>query len=174
MLMENNKFIQTTLPKGRIGFSSLDVVDGDEPKYQIRSPYELKNAIIPTDERHNDCFLLHSLVPPRGSGEFLQIVYGTENSILQPPNSIGHCISADARVSKGFADFLSHKVSGLRSRCREKLIRQCQSSVSDDQATSSKRNKTNFNKANSMVEVSYFLNFNLAPFWWYQFYFGTI
>ena len=62
ILMENNKNHQITLPKGRIGFSSLDVVDRDEPKYQIRSPYELTNAIISTDERYNDCFLLHSTV----------------------------------------------------------------------------------------------------------------
>ena len=33
ILMENNKNHQITLPKGRIGFSSLDVVDRDEPKY---------------------------------------------------------------------------------------------------------------------------------------------
>ena len=36
----------------------------------------------------------------------------------------------------------------------EKLTRQCKSSASDDQATSSKRNKTNFKKTNSMVEMS--------------------
>ena len=39
ILMENYKNHQITLPKGRIGFSSLDVVDRDETKYQIRSPY---------------------------------------------------------------------------------------------------------------------------------------
>ena len=33
ILMENNKIHQKTLRKGRIGFSSLDVVDRDEPKY---------------------------------------------------------------------------------------------------------------------------------------------
>ena len=31
ILMANNKNHQITLPKGRIGFSSLDVVDRDEP-----------------------------------------------------------------------------------------------------------------------------------------------
>ena len=103
--MENNKNHQMTLPKGRIGFSSLDVVDRDEPKYQIRSPYELTNAIISTDERYNDCFFLHSTVPAQNSDDFLQIIYGTEDSILQQPNSIGHCISEDARLGKGFADF---------------------------------------------------------------------
>ena len=38
ILMENNKNHQITLPKGRIGFTSLDVVNRDEPMYQIRSP----------------------------------------------------------------------------------------------------------------------------------------
>ena len=32
ILMENNKSHQMTLPRGRIGFSSFDVVDRDEPK----------------------------------------------------------------------------------------------------------------------------------------------
>ena len=107
ILMENNKNHQITLPKGRIGFSSLDVVDRGEPKYQIRSPYELTNAIISTDERYNDCFLLHSAVPAQNCDDFLQIIYGTEYSILQQPNSIGHCISADARMGKGFAVFFT-------------------------------------------------------------------
>ena len=106
--MENHKNHQITLPKGRIEFSSLDVVDRDEPKYQIRSPYELTNAIISTDERYNDCFLLRSIVPAQSSDDFLKIVYGTEVSILQQPNSIRHCISVDTRMSEGFADFLSH------------------------------------------------------------------
>ena len=117
ILMENNKNHQITLPKGRIGFSSLDVFGRDEPKYQRRSPYELTNAIISTDERYNDCFLLHSAVTAQGSDEFLKINYGTEDSILRQTNSIGHCISADARMSKGFADFLSHRIAGLRSTC---------------------------------------------------------
>ena len=33
ILMENNTNHQITLPKGRIGFSSLDLVDRDEPEY---------------------------------------------------------------------------------------------------------------------------------------------
>ena len=119
ILMENNKNQQITLPKGRVGFSTLDVVDQDELKYQIRSPYELKNAINSTDEPYNDCVLLHSTVPAQSSDGFLQVIYGTEDSILQQPNSIGHCISSDARMSKGFADFLSHRIPGLRSTCQK-------------------------------------------------------
>ena len=55
----------------------------------------LTNAIISTDERYNDCCLLNSTVPAQSSDDFLQIIYGTEDSILQQPNSIGHCISAE-------------------------------------------------------------------------------
>ena len=119
ILMENNKNHQITLPRGRIGFSSLDVLDREEPKYQIRSPYELTDAIIATDERYSDCFLLHSTIPVQSGDEFLQIVYGNENSIIQQPNSIGHCISADAKMRKGFADFFSHKIPGLRPTCEK-------------------------------------------------------
>ena len=104
--MENNKKHQITFPRGRIGFSCLEVLDREEPKDQIRSPFELTNAIIATGERYNDCFLLHSTIPAQSGNEFLQIVYENENSIIQQPNSIGHRISADAKVSKAFAEFL--------------------------------------------------------------------
>ena len=30
-----------------------------------------------------------------------------------------HCISVDAKMSKGFADFLSHKIPGLRTICKK-------------------------------------------------------
>ena len=119
ILIENNKNHQKALPKGRIGFSSPDVIERDEPKYQKRSPFELANTIISTDERYNDCFLLHSTIPAQSSDEFLKIMYGTEDSILQQPNSIGHCISADARMSKGFADFRPRRIPGIRSTCRK-------------------------------------------------------
>ena len=93
------------------------MVDRDEPKNLIRSPYELTDAIISTDERYNDCFLLHSTVPTQSSDDFLQIIYGTEDLIIQQPNWIGHCIVADARMGKGFDDFLSHRNPCLRSTC---------------------------------------------------------
>ena len=88
--MENNKNHQITIPKGRNGFSSLEVVDRDDPKYQTRRPYELTNAIISTDERYSDCLLLHSTVLAQSSDGFLQITYWTEDSILLQPNSIGN------------------------------------------------------------------------------------
>ena len=67
---------------------------------------------------YNSCFLLHSTIPSQVPDEFLKIVYGKENSILEQPNSIGHFISADAQMSKGFAKFLSERVSRLKRTCR--------------------------------------------------------
>ena len=58
ILIENNKNHQITLSKGRIGFSFLGVADKEEPKYQIKNPYELTNATIITDDKYNDCFIL--------------------------------------------------------------------------------------------------------------------
>ena len=90
IVMENNKNHQITFPTGRIGFSSLDVVDRDELKYQIRSPNELTDVIISTDERYKDCFRLHSTIPAQSGEKFLQTIYGTKTLILQQSNSIGH------------------------------------------------------------------------------------
>ena len=63
ILIQKNKNHQITLLKRRIEFSSLDVADKEEPQYQIRNPYDLTNAIITTDDKCNDCFLLHSTIP---------------------------------------------------------------------------------------------------------------
>ena len=70
ILLKNNKNQQITLPKGRIGFSSLDISNKDELKYQIRDPDELTNAILSTNEQYNDFFLLHSTIPSQLPDEF--------------------------------------------------------------------------------------------------------
>ena len=97
---------------------SNHVSDTDAPKYQVRHPYELTNAIFSTNEQYNDCFLLHSTIPSQSHDVFLQIVYGNENLIPDQPNSIGHCISADAHMSKGFAKFLPEGIPQVRRVCR--------------------------------------------------------
>ena len=122
ILIETDKNHQITLPMGRIAFSSLDVADKGGPKYQIRNPYELTNAIITTDDKYNDCFLLHSTNPAQSPDDCLQMIQGIEDSILQQPHSVGHCIPADANMSKGFADLLSQRTPGLRDICRRKKL----------------------------------------------------
>ena len=118
ILIENNKNHQKTLPKGRIRFSYLDVADEEEPQYQNRNPYKLTNAIITTDNKYNDCFLLHSTTPAQSPDDCLQINHGTKDSILQQPHSIRHCISTDAKMSHGLAELLSQQIPGLRDACR--------------------------------------------------------
>ena len=100
ILIENNKNHQIKFPKVGIGFSSLVVADKEERKCQMRNPYELTNAIIQTDDKYNDCFLLHSTIPAQPPDDCLQIIHGTEDSMVQQPHSVGHCISADAEMSK--------------------------------------------------------------------------
>ena len=118
ILLENNKNHQITVTKGRIGFASLDVKEKEEPKYQIRNPYELTNAILNSDSTYNDCFLLHSTIPAQSPEDFLQILYGTEESIFEQSAPIAHCISADAKMQKGFADSLSKRFPEVRGACR--------------------------------------------------------
>ena len=76
------------LPNGRIGFSSLNVLDRRKPKHQFQIPYEKTNTIIATDELYNDRFLLHSTFPAQSGDEFLQSVNGNEKSLFQQSNSI--------------------------------------------------------------------------------------
>ena len=52
----------------------------------------------------------------------------------------------------------------------KELFSQCQSPSSDDQAKSPKRNKTNHDLKNPMVEVRYFYIVKLALFWGYRFF----
>ena len=105
---------RNNFPKGTDWILFFDIVDRDETKYQIRSPYALTSAILFSDERYNDYFLLHSKVTVQSSENFQQIVHGTEGSSFQQPNSIGYCISANAQMSKCFADLLSEGIFGLR------------------------------------------------------------
>ena len=70
ILTENNNNHQIISPKGRIGFSSLDISNNIEPKYKKRDRYELRNAIFPTNEQHNNCFLLHLKIPSQSRDEF--------------------------------------------------------------------------------------------------------
>ena len=66
---------------------------------------------------------MHSTIRAQSPDDCLPIIHGTEDSIIQQPQSIGHCISSDAKMSKGFADLLSQRIPGLRDTCkRTKLL----------------------------------------------------
>ena len=61
---------------------------------------------------------MHSTVPAEAPDDYIRIINGTENSILQQPQPFGHCISADAKMDKRFADLLSKQIFGLQDACR--------------------------------------------------------
>ena len=97
--MENNRDHQITLNKGVIGYSSLDILDNDRRKNQIKDCVQMVNSILTENDQYNECFLLHSTVPYQPN--------------LQANTTIALCISADAGMSKGFAETICRRVNGF-------------------------------------------------------------
>ena len=120
ILMENNRNQQITLNKGVIGYSSLDISDRDRPKYQIRDCVQMVNSILAENNQYNESFLLHSTVPCEPDlQDKMQILNGNDEIIFQANTAIAHCISADAKMSKGFAETICRRVNGLQEYCRK-------------------------------------------------------
>ena len=119
-LMENSRNYQITLNKGVNGYSSLDISDRDRPKYQIKDCIQKVSSILSENDQWNECFLLHSTVPckPHLQDE-IQILNRNDETIFQANTAIAHCISADAKMSKGFAEAICSRVHGLREYCRK-------------------------------------------------------
>ena len=88
IVMENNKNHTIILVKGTIGYSMLDVIDKEIPKYQITNPTELAYTILSENEEYNDCFLLHSTIPSQDMNDCIRIEGGNSTTILSRPNSI--------------------------------------------------------------------------------------
>ena len=115
ILMENNRNHQITLNKGVIGYPSLDISDYDRPKYQIRDCAQMVNSIPTENDQFYECFLLHTAVPCEpDTQDKIQILNGKDESIFQTDTAIAHCISADAKMSKKFAETICRRVNGLQ------------------------------------------------------------
>ena len=113
ILMENNRNHQITLNKGVIGYCSLDISDRVRPKYQIRDCVQMVNSILTENDQYNECFLLHSTVPCEPDlQDKIQILNGNDEAFFQANTAIAHCISADAKMSKGFAETICRRVNG--------------------------------------------------------------
>ena len=120
ILMENNRNHQKTLNKGVIGYSSLDISDRDRPKYQIKDCVQMVNSILTENDQYYECFLLHSTVPCEPDlQDKMQIQNGNDQTIFQANTAIAHCISADAKMSKAFAETTCRRVHGLQEYCRK-------------------------------------------------------
>ena len=115
ILIENNRNHQKTLNKGVIGCSSLDISDRDRPKYQIRDRVQMVNSILTESDQYNEWYLLHSTIPcePDQQDKIL-ILNGNDETIFEANTAIAHCISADAKMSKRFAETICRRVNGLQ------------------------------------------------------------
>ena len=125
IMIENNKNHKLTLPKKRNRIFSPDVTNKEEPKSHFRKLYELTNPITTTDIKYKDCFLLHSTILAQSSNDSLNIVHENENSMMEQPNSTGHCISADYKWGRRFAELLSKRILAFEMPADEHDCQQC-------------------------------------------------
>ena len=79
------------------------------------------NSILMENDQYNECFLLHSAVPCEPHlQEKIQILNGNDEKIFQANTDIALCISADAKMSKRFAEtIICRRVNGLQEYCRK-------------------------------------------------------
>ena len=118
ILMENNKNHQITLDKGILGYSSLDILDFERPKYQRKDCVKMVDCILSENDQYNECFLLHSTLPHEPDfRDGIRIINGNDDTIFENQTAVAHCISADAKMSKGFAETISNHISGLQEYC---------------------------------------------------------
>ena len=118
ILMENNKNHQITLDKRILGYSSLDKLDFERPKYQIRDCVKMVDCILSENDQYIECFLLHSTLPHEPDfRDGIRINNGNDDTSFENQTAIAHCISADAKMSKGFAETISNYISGLEKYC---------------------------------------------------------
>ena len=116
--MENNKNHQITLNKGALGYSALDILDYEGPKYQIKDCDRMVDCILSENDQYNECFLLHSTLPDKPDfKDGIRIINGNDDTIFENQTTIAHCISADAKLSKGFAETITNHNNGLQEYC---------------------------------------------------------
>ena len=118
--MENNRNHEITLNERLFGYSSLNVSDYDRPKYQIEDCIKMMTSILMENDQFNKCFLFHSTVPcgPDIQDE-MQIPNGNDESIFQANSATAHCVSADAKMNKRFAETICRRVKGVQEHCQK-------------------------------------------------------
>ena len=105
--------------KGVIGYSSLDISDFDIPKYQIKDCVQMVNSILSENDQYNECFLQSTVPCEPDMLEKIQILNGNDETTFQGNTVIAHCISADSKMSKRFAETSCRKVNGIQEYCQK-------------------------------------------------------
>ena len=117
ILKENKKNHTITLVKGSIGYSTIDVLAIEIPKYQIRKPTELAHAILNESEEYNICFLLQSTIPFQDMNDCLRIEGENSTKTLSRPDPIIIFVPADLKPAKGFSKEILRNVPLLKYNC---------------------------------------------------------
>ena len=103
-----------------MAYSSLHISDYDRPKYRIKDFVQMVNSILTEDDQYSECFLLHSTIPCEPyMQDKIQIPNGNDETVFQVNTVIAHCISADAKMSKAFAETICSRMNGLQKHCRK-------------------------------------------------------
>ena len=122
-LMENNKNHQITIDKETLGYSALDILDYERPKYQIKDCVKMVDCILSGNDQYNECFLLHSTLPHEPDfRDGIRLINGTDNTLFENQTAIAHCISADAKMSKEFAGTIINHINGLHEYCYKSKV----------------------------------------------------
>ena len=76
------------------------------------------DCILSENDQYNECFLLHSTLPHEPDfRDDIRIINGNDDTIFEHQTAIAHCISADAKMSKGFAETIRNHINGLQEYC---------------------------------------------------------
>ena len=95
------------------------MVDRDEPKQQIRSPYDFTNTIISTDERYNDCFPYIQQFQPRAVTNFYKSSMELKIQSIIDPFQWDIAFLLTLEWVKVLRTSFSQRTPSLRSNCRK-------------------------------------------------------
>ena len=128
ILMEYNKNHQINLDKGILGYSAFNILDFERPKHQIKVCVKIVNCILSENDQYNECFLLQSTLPHETDFQYgIRIINGNDDTFCECQTAIAHCISADAKLSEGFAETITNNINELQKYCYNQKILLAQS-----------------------------------------------
>ena len=84
-----------------------------DPNIRSKTVQMVKSFVTETGQ-NNECFFLHSTVPCEpDTQDKIQILNGNDETYLQANTAFADCISADAKMNKGFAKTICRRVNGF-------------------------------------------------------------
>ena len=76
---------------------------------------KMVDCIPSENDQYNKRFLLHSTLPHEPDfRDGIGIINGNDDTIFENQTAIAHYISADAKMSKGFAETITNHINGLQ------------------------------------------------------------